>query len=388
MSKLIITLLFLFLFLLDCGSQKNNYFKDSFYLSGKIIGRDTGIIVLLYPTTNNQWKRDTCQIKNGQFLFTGIVNQPTFCHLIGPNISNNYSDIYIDKGKQSIQLNDTNFNNYNLTGSKIAKELKKWNQKKEDILLKYPVVKKYEVMLKLYNAEKDDSLKLQLNQQPHNFRDSIESYNRALKLATIQWIETMPHSYISATELYGLIMNQQLGTLEANRLFHHLTDPVQQSMVGQLIAATLQKSMVNIQAPDFTAKDFEQENFQLNSLIGKYIVISFWASWCIPCIQEIPYLKQMYRRYHSKGLEIVSISIDGDSLAWHNAVKNWNVENWKNILCNTDIKKSYINPNMPIPSLLLINEKGMIIWNSINTPQVDRIKELEKELSNLLDIKK
>ncbi len=198
----------------------------------------------------------------------------------------------------------------------------------------------------------------------------------------------MPHSYISATELYGLIMNQQLGTLEANRLFHHLTDPVQQSMVGQLIAATLQKSMVNIQAPDFTAKDFEQENFQLNSLIGKYIVISFWASWCIPCIQEIPYLKQMYRRYHSKGLEIVSISIDGDSLAWHNAVKNWNVENWKNILCNTDIKKSYINPNMPIPSLLLINEKGMIIWNSINTPQVDRIKELEKELSNLLDIKK
>ncbi|MBX9839529.1 MAG: TlpA family protein disulfide reductase, partial [Silvanigrellaceae bacterium] len=252
------------------------------------------------------------------------------------------------------------------------------------ILLKYPVVKKYETMLKLYNTGKNDSLKLQLNQQLQNMRDSIENYNRALKLATIQWIETMPHSYISATELYSLMINQQLGTIEANRLFHHLTDPVQQSRVGQLIAATLQKSMVNIKAPDFKAKDFNQENFQLNSLIGKYIVISFWASWCIPCIQEIPDLKQMYKRYHSKGLEIVSISIDEDSLAWYNAVKKWNLENWKNILCNTAIKSSYINPNMPIPSLLLINDKGMIIWNSINTAEVNRIMALEKELSNLL----
>ena len=256
--------------------------------------------------------------------------------------------------------------------------------KKEAILLKYPVVKKYETMLKLYNTGKNDSLKLQLNQQLQNMRDSIENYNRALKLATIQWIEIMPHSYISATELYSLMINQQLGTIEANRLFHHLTDPVQQSRVGQLIAATLQKSMVNIKALDFKAKDFNQENFQLNSLIGKYIVISFWDSWCIPCIQEIPDLKQMYKRYHSKGLKIVSISIDEDSLAWYNAVKKWNLENWKNILCNTAIKSSYINPNMPIPSLLLINDKGMIIWNSINVPEEDKITALEKELSNLL----
>ena len=134
--------------------------------------------------------------------------------------------------------------------------------KKEAILLKYPVVKKYETMLKLYNTGKNDSLKLQLNQQLQNMRDSIENYNRALKLATIQWIEIMPHSYISATELYSLMINQQLGTIEANRLFHHLTDPVQQSRVGQLIAATLQKSMVNIKALDFKAKDFNQENFQ------------------------------------------------------------------------------------------------------------------------------
>jgi predicted methyltransferase len=124
-------------------------------------------------------------------------------------------------------------------------------------------------MLKLYNTGKNDSLKLQLNQQLQNMRDSIENYNRALKLATIQWIETMPHSYISATELYSLMINQQLGTIEANRLFHHLTDPVQQSRVGQLIAATLQKSMVNIQAQDFTEKYFDQENIKLKS--GKFL---------------------------------------------------------------------------------------------------------------------
>ncbi|MBY0347304.1 MAG: DUF4369 domain-containing protein, partial [Hydrotalea flava] len=128
MNKAILILL-CYNFVSYCAvAQKDVEIAQTFHLYGKIIGRDTGNIVLLYSTTNNQWKRDTCQISNGQFLFTGMVNQPTFCHLIRPNIANNYADIYIDKGTQSIELNDTNFNNYSLTGSNIAKELQQWNQ--------------------------------------------------------------------------------------------------------------------------------------------------------------------------------------------------------------------------------------------------------------------
>ena len=130
MYKLVLILVFLFEFLIDCKSQKHNFFIDTFFLYGKIIGRDTGNIVLQYPTIHNQWKQDTCLLKNGEFYFTGMVNQPTFCHLIGPHINNNYVDIYIDKGKQTIELNNSNFKDYQLTGSNIAKELHEWNEKK------------------------------------------------------------------------------------------------------------------------------------------------------------------------------------------------------------------------------------------------------------------
>ena len=389
MNKALLYLLcFNFIFTNSVHSQKNLLNAKPFLLSGQIVGRDTGSIVLLYPTIHNQWIRDTCQLNNGHFKFTGMVNQPTYCHLIGEDIDNNYADIYIEKGKQTIELNDTDFHDYRLTGSNIAKELHEWNEKKAGILFSHSAMKKYEAILKLYNTEKNNSLKLQLKQQLHNFQDSIESYNNSLKLATIQWIETMPHSYISATELYGLLMTQEAGTLEANRLFHLLTGPVQQGRVGQLIAETLQKSMVNIQAPNFSAHDVNENNFELSRLHGQYVILSFWTSWCIPCIEEIPYLKKIYHTYHSKGLEIVSVSIDEDTLAWRNAVKKWNMYQWKNVLSNTNIKSSYINPNMPIPNLILINDKGMIIWNSINTPEVDKITALEKELSKLLNMKK
>lgn len=60
-----------------------------------------------------------------------MVNQPIFCHLIGQNVNNNYCDIFLEKGKQKIVLNDTDFNDYRLTSSNIAKELQQWNQKKK-----------------------------------------------------------------------------------------------------------------------------------------------------------------------------------------------------------------------------------------------------------------
>ena len=45
---------------------------------------------------------------------------------------------------------------------------------------------------------------------------------------------------------------------------------------------------------------------------GKVILIDFWATWCVPCLEEIPRLKTLYEKYHGKGFEIVGISVDED----------------------------------------------------------------------------
>ena len=54
---------------------------------------------------------------------------------------------------------------------------------------------------------------------------------------------------------------------------------------------------------------------------GHYTLVELWASWCGPCRADIPHLKETYERYHGKGFDMVSISIDDDTDAWLKAVK-------------------------------------------------------------------
>src|SRR5882757_10240711 len=70
------------------------------------------------------------------------------------------------------------------------------------------------------------------------------------------------------------------------------------------------------EAADFTLPTPAGENLRLSSLRGQYVLVDFWASWCMPCRAEIPHLKDLYAQYHAAGLEIVSVSIDAHPEAW------------------------------------------------------------------------
>ena len=48
----------------------------------------------------------------------------------------------------------------------------------------------------------------------------------------------------------------------------------------------------------------------MESLKGKYVLVNFWATWCAPCIAELPHLQEAYRKYHDAGFEILSVSLD------------------------------------------------------------------------------
>jgi thiol-disulfide isomerase/thioredoxin len=63
-------------------------------------------------------------------------------------------------------------------------------------------------------------------------------------------------------------------------------------------------------APVFEAQDLRGRPVRLESLKGKYILIDFWATWCAPCVAELPRLQEAYRRYHASGFEIVAVSLD------------------------------------------------------------------------------
>lgn len=75
-------------------------------------------------------------------------------------------------------------------------------------------------------------------------------------------------------------------------------------------------------APDFTANDINGKPFTLSSLKGKVVIIDFWASWCVPCRKSNPHMRELYNKYHSRGLDLVYVS-DDDSKpeAWKKAVE-------------------------------------------------------------------
>lgn len=64
------------------------------------------------------------------------------------------------------------------------------------------------------------------------------------------------------------------------------------------------------EASDFTLRDIDNKEVHLADLKGKVVVLSFWATWCGPCKEEMPHLQKMYDKYKEQGFVVLSISSD------------------------------------------------------------------------------
>lgn len=77
-------------------------------------------------------------------------------------------------------------------------------------------------------------------------------------------------------------------------------------------------------APDFTVQD-SQARLTLSQYRGQVVVLNFWATWCPPCIEEMPSLVEMQRRMKAKGVTVLAVSVDVDEGAYKQFVRDHNV---------------------------------------------------------------
>lgn len=77
-------------------------------------------------------------------------------------------------------------------------------------------------------------------------------------------------------------------------------------------------------APDFTVQD-SQNKVTLSQLRGQVVVLNFWATWCAPCVEEVPSLVAMQQRMKAKGVTVLAVSVDVDDSAYRRFVKDHNV---------------------------------------------------------------
>lgn len=129
--------------------------------------------------------------------------------------------------------------------------------------------------------------------------------------------------------------------------------------------------VIGMEAKDFTLQTKDGQQVRLSSLKGQYVLLDFWASWCLPCRQQHPNLIKAYEKYHAKGFTILSVSLDKSKSDWLQAIAQDQLV-WMQA---SDLKGN--NGEVPglygittIPSNVLIDPKGIIIQKDLKDNQL------------------
>jgi len=339
---------------------------------------------LSYMNKEQQVIQDSVRLNNGLFSFTGFIDAPaeavfkgtTSYHVDDPN----FTEVFLEPAEMNAVVKVNDFKHIHITGSKTQAEYEEVNEEKE------PIRQEMLPLDSAYTNNRTAMLKDKSNPvflaKFDSLRALYKPFNEQLNKIDYQFIATHSTSYLSAYFMFYDLESWSLDSAEM--LYTSLSPAIQNSYLGKKVGSRLRAKEVNTAGKtiqDINGKDINGKDISLSSFKGKGIVlIDFWASWCGPCRQANPHLIELYKKYHDKGFDIISISVDKDTAAWKGAVAKDKIGIWHQLLDNSLAESFGING---IPTQLLIDKTGAIAGRYVGFNPNEKEGELDKKLALL-----
>ncbi len=371
-------------------ANAQNLKQNNYIIKGEVKGINTGIVKML--SGDNSKVVDSTILENGVFNMHGDVGMPQQRVFQIFTKEGTWSfRAFIDKGNLQFKVDTTNAQHFGKMGNggwALIWQIEEHGSSLSDIYRKYKEETKEQYFRSVIFSLRD-SLQTGNNDQQESITKQIDSiinlaaYNQNIWIG--KYVNGHPSSVASA-----FLLNEHCQDLhQLNRLQLSYLQPMLDKFTGQAkhsiyyrqleeVAINLEKMEINAQAPDFILLQRDKTKFKLSSLRGNYVLLDFWASWCGPCRKAIPHWKEVYKTYHSKGLQIVSIAHDRDRKDWLQALDKEQMP-WIQVVdeFSSDISKGgqvnalYETPFLPY--YVLIDKEGKVILVSADEDAITKI---------------
>lgn len=388
------TRIFLFCLGLLCLTGTAGYAQNlSFTIEGKLVNvQPMPVKVYMTGYVKGLLKKDldSAVVTNGAYHFTGelLVDEAVMVTL-SPEKKDNGSNgfaVYLDKGVLNL-VSDGPFKQFKATGTAAVAQ-----QEHEGVF--NGITLEREDLLKIVKTEAyktDKKLQIQVLERSRalSTKGLVDFYIFAKNNPGKRSAPFMTYVLLGS----GLLAPQGQDTLERSLPPHVKADRLGQeiahvkvrrdSLIKQMQLkqqAEAGKIPMGSKAPEFTQLDRNNKPVTLSSFKGKYVLVDFWASWCMPCRAENPNVVKAYNKYKDKGFTVLGVSLDAQSgrNAWLKAIASdgltWtqvsDLKGWKNEAADAYGVSS-------IPQNFLIDPNGIVIGKNL------RGDELNAKLASL-----
>jgi thiol-disulfide isomerase/thioredoxin len=353
---------------------------NNFTISGNATGVENGKKVLLQKQdeTKGIVTIDSAKVVDGKFSFKGVATEPSI-HFIELEKVQGKIALILENGKISVAVDKDSLQKSKIGGTQNNIELQNFNAAAMKVQSKMMAFQKANNEKMTAAQTKKDTVVINgLMKEFNKFQDEMIALTNGFP-------ETHPKSFLSVLFVDNMFNAPEVDIQKIKKTYALLDASLKTTKAAKLVEKKIEnfKSLAQgNEAPAFSAPNPEGKVVSLKESLGKVTIIDFWASWCGPCRKENPNVVSVYKDFHDKGLNIISVSLDKDGAKWKEAIAKdnltWthvsNLKFWEDPIAVLYNIKS-------IPATFILDEKGNIIARDL------RGEELRTKISSLLNKK-